>query len=128
MTHGSPDSSSFRVYMRAAQRLAAGYCCSAECGFELKSPVSAGRGSTPDLAAGKWGLNPDLSTDSEETVRQELSSSSLIRVAVRIYLSGPLSRTRGLRDLNLLHLDGVLTVSMGVLQLAHIHCRMLGGW
>lgn len=69
-THSSPDSSSFQVCMRAAQCPAAGYCWSAECGFELKSQASAGRGSTPDLAAGKWGLNPDLSTDSEEMVTQ----------------------------------------------------------
>lgn len=68
MTHGSPGNSSFLVYTRAAQCPAAGYCQSADCGFELKSRASAGRGLTPDLAAGKWGLNPDLSTDSGEKV------------------------------------------------------------
>lgn len=68
MTHSSPDNSSFLVYMCAAQCPAAGYCWSADCGFELRSRVSAGRGLTPDLAAGKRGLNPDLSTESEEMV------------------------------------------------------------
>lgn len=56
--------------MHAAPCPAAGSCWSVECGSELKSQASAGRGSTPDLAAGKWGLNPDLSTDSEEMVTQ----------------------------------------------------------
>lgn len=55
--------------MHAAPCPAAGCCWSAECGFELKSQA-AGRGSTPDLAAGKWGLNPDLSTGSEGMVTQ----------------------------------------------------------
>lgn len=68
ITHSIPDNSSSLVYMRAAQCPAAGYCWSADCDFELKSQASAGRGLTPDLAAGKWDLNPDLSTDSEEMV------------------------------------------------------------
>lgn len=68
ISHSSPDSSSFRVYTRAARCPAAGYCWSADCDFELKSQASAERGSAPDLAAGMWGLNPDLSTDSGEMV------------------------------------------------------------
>lgn len=130
MTHGSPGNSSFLVYTRAAQCPAAGYCQSADCGFELKSRASAGRGLTLDLAAGKWGLNPDLSTDSgregHEGILLSLCFKSLIRVGVRIYLGGSLPRARGLCDLDLLHLDGVLTVSMRVLQLGHVYCLMLG--
>lgn len=67
-THSSPDNSSSLVYTRAAQCPAAGYCWSADCGFGLKSRVSAGRGLAPDLAAGKRGLNPDRGTGGEEMV------------------------------------------------------------
>lgn len=78
MTHSSSDNSSSLVYMRAAQRPAAGYCWSADCGFELKSRVSAGRGLVPGLAAGKWGLNPDLSTDSKEMVMRAFFLSCVL--------------------------------------------------
>lgn len=53
----------------------------------------------------------------------------IFRVSVvRIYLGGTLSGTLGLRDLDVLDLDGVLAVAMRVMQLAHIDCGMLGMW
>lgn len=47
---------------------------------------------------------------------------------MRIYLGGTLSGTLGLRDLDVLDLDGVLAVAMRVMQLAHIDCGVLGMW
>lgn len=47
---------------------------------------------------------------------------------MRIYLGGTLSGTLGLRDLDVLDLDGVLAVAMRVMQLAHINCGVLGMW
>lgn len=43
-----------------------------------------------------------------------------------MYLCGSLCGARGLRDLDLLDLDRVLTVAVGVMQLAHVDRLGLG--
>lgn len=44
------------------------------------------------------------------------------------YLRRRLSGSGGLGDLDVLHLNRVLAVAVGVLQLADIHCLVLGVW
>lgn len=57
---------------------------------------------------------------------ESLVCYKLLISAMWVYLDGTLSSARGLSDLNVLYLDGVLTVSMRVMQLAHVDCWMLG--